>query len=294
MDDEGNPMTAGREAGEARVFPLHRLPPRFLESLESPPDTPAFPRPSATLVLLRQGRAGLEVLLLERSPRSGFIPGAWVFPGGTVDRADGDPGILPRLHGITPETAHHRLHPDESGPPALAYWVAALRETFEETGVLLHRAKGGINAGSSHPSEKETLARSQLLAGEMSFRDVLESLNVILDAGSLEYNGHWLTPECEPRRYETRFFAAEVQKDVRVTPHRKEMADARWFTPAEALYRNQEGTLPLVFPTLFTLEELGPFHTPGEALDHLRGKPVPRRLPKLQRTDGGISLRLTD
>ena len=298
--DEG-----GLSTGD-RVFPLLRLPPSFLRSLDNPPDPPVRPRPSATLVLLRQAGFGLEVLLLKRSPRSGFIPGAWVFPGGTVDRDDADPGILSRIHGVTQEAANERLRPSVSEPPALAYWVAALRETFEETGILLHRGTGKVR-DSGHPSasgetpadseahrEAEGFARSRLLAGEASFREILETLDLTLDAGALEYNGHWLTPECEHRRYETRFFAAEVQWDAQVTPHERELVEAHWLSPAEALTRNRDGTLPLVFPTIFTLEELEPFRSPGEALGYLRGKPVPRRLPELQRTEGGISIRLTD
>jgi len=285
---------APEDGGRTRVFPLHRLPSGFLRSLDNPPDPPALPRPSATLILLGEGRTGLEVLLLKRSPRSGFIPGAWVFPGGTVDRADSDPGILPRIHGITPESAQERLSPGEFEPPALAFWVAALRETFEETGILLYRRLGGERPESSQQARAEALARSRLLAGEMSFKDVLETLDVSLDAGALEYNGHWITPECEPRRYETRFFTAEVKGNAQVAPHEKEMVDALWLTPADALTRNQEGTLPLVFPTLFTLEELEPFLTPREALEYLREKPVPRRLPKLERTEGGIGFHLAD
>ena len=286
-------MSVGpKNGGEVRIFPLHRLPPGFLDSLEHPPDPPALPRPSATLTLLREGRTGLEVLLLKRSPRSGFIPGAWVFPGGTVDLADGDPRFLPRLYGITPEGAEGRLKTYASEPPALAYWVAAIRETFEETGVLIRRRADGTEPEPHHQTKAEALARSRLLVGELSFMEVLETLDLRLDAGALEYNGHWLTPECEPRRYETRFFATEVRRDTLVTPHDKEMVEARWLTPTEALTGNAEGTLPLVFPTLFTLEELEPFRTPRKALDYLRGKPVPRRLPTLRRTEGGIGFSL--
>ena len=77
-----------------RIFPPHRLPPGFLATLQNPPVAPPVPRPSATLALLRNGAPGLEILLLKRSPRSGFIPGAWVFPGGTIDPSDADPDIF--------------------------------------------------------------------------------------------------------------------------------------------------------------------------------------------------------
>ena len=211
-----------------------------------------------------------------------------------MDPEDGDPSLLPRIHGISPERAHERLQPGEAEPPALAFWVAALREAFEETGILLCRRARREGGGSSNPARAKALARSRLLAGEISFKEVLETLDLSLDAGALEYNGHWITPECEPRRYETRFFTAEVQENARVTPHEKEMVDALWLTPEEALTRNRKGTLPLVFPTLFTLEELEPFQTPREALEYLGEEPVSRRLPKLKRTERGIGFSLAD
>ena len=275
--------------GEGRVFPLNSLPSGFLRLLADPPDPPVFPRPSSTLVLLRQGKVGLEVLFMKRSPRSGFIPGAWVFPGGTVDQADGDPALLPRVRGITPEGARKRMEPVDRSPPAIAFWVAALRETFEETGILLEvdpEDKDKIR------TEGRKLARSQLLAGEVDFVGVLEALDVVLNAGAIEYAGHWLTPECEPRRYNTRFFAAEVAGNAQVIPHEREMVDALWLTPSAALARNRGGTFPLVLPTVATLEELDSFSVPKEALAYLRNKKVTRLLPKPEIVEGGVRFHL--
>lgn len=300
--------------GAAWVLPFHRLPRGFLRLLDDPPDPPAFPRPSATLVLIRQGprqstpgeggeEAGLEVLLLKRSPRSGFIPGAWVFPGGTVDEEDGDPRLLPLLEGLSPHQARDRFtlgNPrtppgaagdvgDSGAPPPWAYWVAAIRETFEETGILLRK-----EAPEAPGEDALNSARMRVLNGEEGFRESLEALGLSLDTGSLEYNGHWLTPECEPRRYETRFFVTEVTPGVEVTPHEKEMVDALWLTPEEALERNREGDFPLVLPTLFTLQELRSFQTPAEALGFLRHRRVPRRLPRPERAEGGVLFRIQE
>jgi 8-oxo-dGTP pyrophosphatase MutT (NUDIX family) len=277
------------------VIPFHRLPEGFLRWLDDPPETPAYPRPSSTLVLLRKGGDGLEVLLMKRSPRSGFIPGAWVFPGGTVDQEDGHPDLLARVDGISPETARDRLQPATPQPPALAYWVTAIRETFEETGILLgSRVRSHRGPGSVEELVSTASARSELLAGQTTFGEVLTLLGVTPDAGSLEYIGHWLTPECEPRRYETRFFAAEAEPDARAIPHQKEMVDAVWLAPRAALSRNRDGDFPLALPTLFTLEELAPFQTPAEALENLRGRPVPRRLPVPERAEGGVRFHLAD
>jgi 8-oxo-dGTP pyrophosphatase MutT (NUDIX family) len=261
------------------TIPLHSLPRGFLRLLENPPDPPVDPRPSATLALIREGPEDLEVLLLKRSPDSGFIPGAWVFPGGTLDPADDDDSNLALVHGLNGVPAPPL--------PPLPYWIAAARETFEETGVLLHR-------GEAPEPEALVAARTKLLDGGAGLAEVLQDINRRLDAESMTYVGHWLTPECEPRRYETRFFVARVPPHARVSPHEKEMVDAVWISPSEALERNRSGAFRLVLPTLFTLAELQPFRTIDSALDHLRKQPVPRRLPIPERTDDGVLFRLSE
>jgi 8-oxo-dGTP pyrophosphatase MutT (NUDIX family) len=273
-----------------RIFPAHRLPPGFLSSLDNPPHPPRKPRPAATLCLLREGPRGLEALLLRRSPRAGFIPGAFVFPGGTVDPEDASPEILARLSGVTPAEAQEILGAcDGEAPPAPAYWVAALRETFEETGILFGARTAAGEPSAPDPGRTADL-REGLLAGKLAFVDVMRELGAELDAGALTYVGHWITPECEPRRYDTRFFAARMTGEPPVTLNEAELAEALWLTPSEALDRNREGSLPLVFPTLRTLEDLQAFGTPEEALEALAGRPVPRRLPTLVRTAGGIGI----
>lgn len=296
-------MDPEKEDGPAGlVIPYHRLPSGFLGSLEDPPNPVVEARPSATLALLRAAGARLEVLLLKRSPRAGFIPGAWVFPGGTVDQGDSDPGLRLRLHGVSPEDAEARLGLTASDPHALAYWAAALRETFEETGILLMgpgeppgeetgiRATAGEDAASNG---KLASIRAGLLSGELELAEALDSLDRNLDAGSLEYSGHWLTPECEPSRFETRFFATEVPANAQVTLHPKEMVAYLWLTPAEALARNRDGSMPMALPTLYTLEELKGFSSPRQALAHLRKKQVPRLLPRPERVEAGVRFHLT-
>jgi 8-oxo-dGTP pyrophosphatase MutT (NUDIX family) len=241
----------------------------------------------------------MEVLLLKRSPTSGFIPGAWVFPGGTVDQSDSDPNLAKQVHGLTPEGARERLNLKGPALSALAYWIAAIRETFEETGILLcregpaHASRDAASRTTGPTPDAVGSARSALVSGEAGFLETLQELEVELDAGALAYFGHWLTPSCEPRRYETRFFAAAVCPNAAVTPHKTEMEDALWITPADALARNRQGAFPLVVPTLYTLEELTPFTTPDEALDFLEGRPVPLRLPRPERAEGGVLFRIS-
>jgi len=272
--------------GTARTLPRRRLPSRFLLSLDTPSGVPAFAEPSATLVLLRGSSRDFQVLLLKRTPRSGFIPGTWVFPGGRVDETDHHREILDRIDGMDGAVARERLDLDAEEPPALAYWVAAIRETFDETGVL--PSTGMDPAGLSTLQD----ARRRLLAGESSFQEILEEIGLRLDASALAYVGHWITPECEPRRYQTRFFLTTTNGEMPVLPHQEELVDHLWLSPTEALARNRNGSLPLVLPTLVTLEELAPFSTAQEAVSRLGALPVPRRMPVPSRTEGGFRFAL--
>lgn len=289
------------------LVPFHQLPPGFPASLDDPPDPPSLARPAATAALLREGpRGGLEVLLLRRSGRVGFIPGAYVFPGGRVDKADEDPALTPFLVGLTPKEANGRLGgPNQApasapatapqptralSPPATAFWVAALRETFEEVGVFLAADPPECLTAPPNPGGALAAGRRDLLSGGATFREVLEATGRKLNAGALRYIGHWVTPAAEPRRYDTRFFAAEIRRDSRIHLDRKELVEGLWLTPEEALERNRRGELPMVFPTLKTLEALRPFPSPARALETLSRRKVPRLLPRLVARKEGVGI----
>ncbi len=276
------------------VLPFDRLPPGFAETLDDPPDEPVVARPAATIVLLREGRGDeVEVLLLRRVRSAGFVPGAYVFPGGRVDADDATPALVERLGGVTAPALAGRLGLEaDAVPPAEAYLIAALREAFEETGLLVgRRADGSLLPGAA---DDPTLAaaRDRVLADEDAFATVLEQLDAQLDGAAVEYVAHWITPEIEPRRYDTRFFAAAVGGEAPVSLHAAEMTDALWLRPSEALDRNVEGRLPMVFPTLRTLEALAGFRSPDAALAWFRGREIPAILPRLVRTPTGVGLAL--
>jgi 8-oxo-dGTP pyrophosphatase MutT (NUDIX family) len=272
-------------------IPNERLPPGFLESLEHAPAQVVIPRPAATIVLLREGDAGLQVLLLERQKSSGFVPGAWVFPGGRVDSHDADASLVERLGGITGAQASRRLGlAEQADPPALAFYVAAIREAFEETGILVARdAEGRPARGAIQDAEVERV-REELLQNDDLFPAVLDRLGVRMDCASVEYIAHWITPVVEPRRYDTRFFAAAVPAGVDAVPNEREMTRALWVTPADALRLNLEGQLPMVFPTIKTLQSLAGFATPTDALAAFRGRVIATILPRLVRTSTGVGL----
>lgn len=276
----------------AFIIPFDQLPDRFARSVAHPPEVPATPRPAATIILMRDGDDGLEVLLLRRSRSSGFVPGAYVFPGGRVDAGDADDAVLRRLDGLSPEEAAQRLDLLEAHPPAVAYYLAALREAFEETGILVGRTADGGAAATAADDPSVDELRRDLMDDRVAFAGALDRLACRLDGGAVEYVAHWITPEAEPRRYDTRFFAAEVPATARAVVDPREMTDAVWATPATALRRQQEGSLPMVFPTIRTLEQLSPHRRAGDALAALGRSPVPTIMPRLVVTPTGIGMEL--
>lgn len=277
------------------ILPYERLPEGFARTLDEPPESPAPARPAATIVLLREGISDLEVLLLKRVRSSGFVPGAYVFPGGRVDADDAEPALVERLAGLDPAGAARRLGlAADAEPAAVAYVIAALREAFEETGLLVGRREGGgpVPAAADDPVVAEH--RDRLLADEGVFPQVLDALGARMDGAAVAYVAHWITPEVEPRRYDTRFFAAALEGEGRVSLNPAEMTDALWVSPAEALERNRAGRLPMVFPTLKTLASLTEFSSPADALAAFAQRDIPAILPRLVRTPTGVGLEIDE
>lgn len=279
IDANWRVQEAPQPAGDPFLIPFERLPEGFARSLESPATAPVEPVPAATVVLVRDGRTNLEVLLLKRHRSSGFVPGAYVFPGGRVDPADADPAVLARIDGLPTQ-----LRPEG------AFWVAAVREAFEETGVLLgHRVEPGSDEAATLDEWRERLLRDEATLGGM-----LEMLDIRLDLYRMIELAHWITPIAEPRRYDTRFFLAAPRGGAEARIDEREMTDALWLEPAEALRRFRVGALPMVFPTVHTLEKLTEFRTATQALEGLRDVSVPAYLPRLVRRADGVTIELTD
>ena len=334
-------------------IPEERLPEGFVDTVMEVPGVPAVPKASATVVVVREGMGGVggaarsgaqrgperpsgavrpdaqrgpegeggpqgegrpEVLLLRRNRATGFVPGAWVFPGGRVDAADGEEALADRWTGLTPEGAAGRLGLGmDADPPAIAYYGAAVREVFEETGLLVGWGGGGVSggdggrdtvsvgaggadmaAGQARRAAVADLdaAREALLGRGVPFSRVLAQLNARLDGTAIEYIAHWVTPVAEPRRYDTRFFAARVPAGATAVHDEREMTGAVWLTPRAALERHREGHLPMIFPTIRTLEDLCGFVTVEDLLAHYRNRQVPRVQPEIVRTATGVALRV--
>ena len=275
------------------TIPFDKLPEGFAERLEQPPQTPATAHPSATIVLMREGTPALEVLLLRRVRTSGFVPGAFVFPGGRVDQGDALPPLLDRLDGLGAERAATRLGlaPD-ADPPAVAYYVAAVREAFEETGLLVGHDRAGRPARCAAADAGVSALLDEVRADEDRFSSALDRMQCRMDGSAIEYIGHWITPVVEPRRYDTRFFAAAVPAGQEARIHEAELSEAVWLTAAEALELNVRGDLPMIFPTIRTLESLLPFRAPADVLAGFRDREIPTILPKLVSTPRGVGMEL--
>ena len=279
---------------DPNVTPFDRLPERSAEGLRKPHEPPVDPRPAATIVLLRDSDAGVEVLLLRRNRSAGFVPGAYVFPGGRVDGSDATEELLTFVDGLTPEEAANRLELVDGDPPAIAYYLAALREAFEETGILVGPNARGLEPATAAEDKRVDETRDELMENRISFAQVLEQLACRIDGASIEYLAHWITPKAEPRRYDTRFFAAKVREGATPIVDAREMTDAVWITSEAALARCDEGTLPMIFPTIRTLEQLRGYRTTDEALASLAGRSVRTIMPTLVITENGVRLELDE
>src|SRR6266446_4491858 len=187
-----------------------------------------IPRPAATLILQRPGAQGPEVLMIQRTRSAVFLGGAYVFPGGALDPQDADPRILKRIFGLTQEQADARLKVSNG----IAYYVAAVRECFEEAGVLL-----ALDRHSKQISKE----RAQALAHyrQKSFLEFLEAEDLYLPAGALAYYGHWITAPGRSRRFDARFFVALAPEGQEGSHDAAETAQHLWISPREALARGE-------------------------------------------------------
>jgi 8-oxo-dGTP pyrophosphatase MutT (NUDIX family) len=271
---------AGRPDPErpGMFIPTDRLPPGFVDRIGRT-ESVAVPSPAATVVPMRDAAGGPEVLLLKRNRSTGFVPGAWVFPGGRVDAGDAEPSLF--------EPA-----PMPAEPPA-AYWAAAVRELFEEAGVLLARGPAGEFAPDACSPDLAAW-RDALLEDRASLATVLREAALHLALDRMVYIAHWITPVAEPRRYDTRFFLAALPADRTATPDPREMTGALWLSPADALDRFGTGRLPMVFPTVRTLETLAPFASVDDALLAFRDRSIDAILPRLVRSRDGVALVIDD
>jgi 8-oxo-dGTP pyrophosphatase MutT (NUDIX family) len=249
----------------------------------------ATPTDAATVMLLRPHQNAVEkdidVLMVMRNRRSRFVPGYHVYPGGILDPEDFEPGIERFCQGITRKQASEIL-PDMSRPEkALGAWVAGIRETFEEVGMLIARRKDGSTVTIQTEEERKRFCdyRRALNKGEMKFSQMLDKEDLILPLDRMHYFSHWITPEPLPLRYDVRFFLAEAPSAQAAFHDGVELTEHLWLTPSRALEEYEKGKIGMVLPQIMTLEDISRFKTVEEALASAKARRVPANLTKIKR-----------
>jgi 8-oxo-dGTP pyrophosphatase MutT (NUDIX family) len=243
----------------------------------------AEPRDAATVVLLRDGADGLQTYLLRRAGSMAFAAGMHVFPGGRVDRRDAD--VQPAWTGPPPREWAARLGCDEALARALV--CAAVRETFEEVGVLLAGSSDTeVLAGTTDASYEND--RIALLSGASSMAELLAARGLVLRSDLLRAWAHWITPEFEPRRYDTRFFVAAVPPGQHARDVSSESDVAAWVGVRDALAEHEAGRMAMLPPTVAVLRDLAALGDVAAVLASEREvRPV---LPRLVADEAGLRL----
>ena len=246
---------------------------------------PTMPKPSATLILLRDAVEGVEVFLMRRTDQAAAFSGAYVFPGGAVDPHDHVEHW--QSLGIDDANASRRLDLEHGGA---AYALAAIRECFEEAGLLLAYDASGAPVrldAVGNAADQEGL-RKALAAGEINFVEFCleHQLHPVID--QLIYFDHWITPFAEKRRFDVRFFLAAAPAEQIASHDNSETVAHAWLKPADALLRFKAGEILLVTPTVKTLEALAAHHSVAEIVAHFsRPRTIRSTLPYIARDSKG-------
>lgn len=208
--------------------------------------------------------------MVRRHVRSEFAADVYVFPGGKIDEADRDPALAPLLD----------VGSSAGIPDSTAFRVAAIRELFEEAGVLLASGAGCIDGARLEN------ARHRLYRGEAPLREIVQSLDLRLTISQLEPIAHWITPESMPRRYDTWFYVARYPEGPAPRHDEIETVHSLWISPATALRRSQDGDFPLVFVTRTLLERMARHHSVPDLISSITPADLQPVLPRVMERDG--------
>jgi len=238
---------------------------------------PVTPLPAATVLLLRDSANGIEVFMVRRTTKMDFAAGALVFPGGKVDPPDRNPALRARCAGA-----------DDVDDFMLSLRVAAVRETFEECGVLLARARGEADfVPAERVAELEARYRDALTRDEIGIDEVAETEDLELATDVLVYAAHWITPKIRPKRFDTHFFLAPAPADHVAMHDGSESLDSLWETPRQVFTDFKGGIHLVMFPTYCNLWKLNRSRSVAEALERARGERVVTILGQHEKAQDG-------
>ena len=253
-------------------------------------------RDAATVILLRDRTEGpYEVFLMRRHRDQVFMGGAYVFPGGRLDDADADPELAACIGGFRAADAKRLLQEtDLPEAAALGLFLAAIRETFEEAGVLLARDTAGrlVDLADPETAARFSTYRLELHEERLTLAELVRREGLIFAPDLLIPYAHWITPEIESRRFDTRFFLTRLPEEQVPVHDRMELTESSWMTPAFALAENEAGRIILMPPTLKTIEELLSFSNTAQLFAAARSQRIRTILPEAFRTADGFGIRL--
>src|SRR4030081_1442360 len=242
------------------------------------------PRPASTILLLRDAAAKkeVEVFMMVRHYEIDFNSGALVFPGGSVDKGDKEIIANPALYAGG----------DGLDAATLSFRIAAIRETFEESGILLAKPRGSNDLISAARAAEISAAFRAAPDKDKIFEKIFSDNGNLLTLDELVPYAHWITPEGMPKRFDTWFFLAAAPPEQVGAHDGKESTDSIWVSPREALAGGESGRFKLPFPTTRNLIRLGKQNGVKAALDDSRGKPVVTVMPVMTKLNGGRQLRI--
>ena len=258
---------------------------------------PAVPKDATSVILLRDApsQGSIEVLMVRRHARSEFAGDMHVFPGGGVEEADCEEDIAELCAELGPEDAMSIIGKAPSPQRALGFFVAGIRETFEETGILLAcEASEKSISFKGNKATKFADYRKAMRDDQLSFKEMIAKEGLKLAVDRLTYFAHWITPDILPVRFDTRFFLAPAPPHQNASHDNVEITAHLWITPREALDRSNRGTFPMFPPTIVNLMALSRFSSVEDAMTSAEGKDVPVISPQVSFEDGKARLVLPE
>ncbi|MBL4682374.1 MAG: hypothetical protein JKY88_16855 [Pseudomonadales bacterium] len=238
------------------------------------------PIPSATILMLRDGSRGLEIFMVVRHHQIDFASGALVFPGGKLN--EGDDHVSQYCEGANTQDTQ------------LSYQVGAIREAFEECGILLARTSGQKALISASRLKELAQFREPLAKGKLEIKDFLESESLMLACDQLQHYAHWVTPEMMPKRFDTQFYLAEAPADHLAIHDGYESVDSVWIRPEDALAGNKSGKYTIIFPTRLNIEMLAEASSVKEAFEQAKNRKVVTVKPRFEKREDGNYLCLPE